>query len=592
MQIKTIVLDPAAIIPPDLKRLLIEYYRAMAPSPGEAYAAKRWSVLEQSSSYVCYRVVADAHPVGWVIVNRETSTIEELLPAGAYSTEQATAQLIDRVLERHKLVAALVPRSDAAQYESLKKCGFRPTRALTRDGVPMTRMDLSAAVYLQRLPQLHIEPWKGREVVAVEKVAPAQTAGDIRQSLVNLIDKLGGLQRYVQPGQSVVIKPNLVSEHGLKDGVKKGGVVTDSRLIEALVELLSPLAGGITIAEGSSINRSETMKMFKHYGLDTIADRCPDKVRLVDLNADRCVDTAVPGGRRSAKRKIPVTLAEAGVIINMPVLKLHFAAGASLSIKNLQGAIPPLEKYKVHFFGLWQNLINTYNVIKPHLIIMDGLYGQEDFGPVSGSPRKMDVLIAGTNPVAVDTVALRIMGLTPCDSPPVIMACHEGMGPADWDHIEVRGPSLDELSCSFKRPLIDLRDGERFKIMDGGACPGCRGYLHFVLNKLRRPDPLNEKRQLIDRPLGKTVNVFIGPGLEQSINPDNHNVFMGICQQHHSDNGGTFLPGCPPHAEEIINGVFQFYRDVERPKYADQTEEAKLGEMLRAVLREQEETEP
>jgi NADH:ubiquinone oxidoreductase subunit B-like Fe-S oxidoreductase len=46
----------------------------------------------------------------------------------------------------------------------------------------------------------------------------------------------------------------------------------------------------------------------------------------------------------------------------------------------------------------------------------------------------------------------------------------------------------------------------------------------------------------------------------------------------------TYLPGCPPHAEEIINGIFQFYKDVERPQYADQTEEAKLRELLKSVL--------
>jgi NADH:ubiquinone oxidoreductase subunit B-like Fe-S oxidoreductase len=59
---------------------------------------------------------------------------------------------------------------------------------------------------------------------------------------------------------------------------------------------------------------------------------------------------------------------------------------------------------------------------------------------------------------------------------------------------------------------------------------------------------------------------------------------MGMCQQHHAESGGTYLPGCPPHAEEIINGIFQFYKDVERPQYADQTEEAKLRELLKSVL--------
>ena len=57
--------------------------------------------------------------------------------------------------------------------------------------------------------------------------------------------------------------------------------------------------------------------------------------------------------------------------------------------------------------------------------------------------------------------------------------------------------------------------------------------------------------------------------------PDESTVFMGMCQRHQAARGGTYLPGCPPHAEEIINGIFQFYKDVERPKYADQTEEAK-----------------
>ena len=193
-------------------------------------------------------------------------------------------------------------------------------------------------------------PYQGREIVAIEKVAEPQSESDIQESLRTVIERLGGLGKFVKPGQSVVIKPNLVSEHGLKDGVKRGGIVTDIRVVRAMVELLLPVAGTITIAEGASINRSETMKMFNHYGFAALKELSPEKVRLVDLNADECVEKNIPDGRRLQKRKIPKTLVDADVIINMPVLKLHFAAGASLSIKNLQGAIPPLEKYKVHFY--------------------------------------------------------------------------------------------------------------------------------------------------------------------------------------------------------------------------------------------------
>ena len=74
---------------------------------------------------------------------------------------------------------------------------------------------------------------------------------------------------------------------------------------------------------------------------------------------------------------------------------------------------------------------------------------------------------------------------------------------------------------------------------------------------------MHEGQHLIDRPFKENINVFIGPYAGDSINPDEVNIFMGICQQHHAGCGGIHLPGCPPHAEEIINGIFRFYKDVE-----------------------------
>jgi len=576
------------VLPLEVKGLLKKHYLTVLKIEGEKYALKRWREIVKSPSLVLYRIIVDRVTAGWIIINKKNSTIVELFLIEGYQGRGIESLILDKIIEEHKLISAELTKGDGEKYELLKAFGFRPTREFTYYGTPMVRMDLSTAVYLEKLKDMKRVAYRRKEVVGIEKVAGTQTEDEIKRGLKNLIGKLGGLRKFVKKGQRVVLKPNLVSEHGLKDGIAKGGVVTDIRVIKAMVELLLPVAGKIIIAEGSSINRSETMKMFNHYGFDKLKELYSEKVGLVDLNSDECVERNIPEGRRLETRSIPKTLVEADVIINMPVLKLHFAAGASLSIKNLQGAIPPLEKYKVHFFGLWQNLINTYKIIMPKLIIMDGLYGQEDFGPISGSPRKMDLLIGGTNPVAVDTVALKIMGVNVEDSPPVLMAYHEGMGPIELDKIEIKGPSLDEVSRNFKRPFINLDSGKCFKIHDGDACSGCRGYLHFVLNKLRRPDPRHEGQQLIDRPFKRDINVFIGPHAGDSINTDEVNIFMGICQQHHASFGGYHLPGCPPHAEEIINGIFRFYKDVERPKYADKTEEAKLGELLKSILDSQE----
>jgi hypothetical protein len=323
--------------------------------------------------------------------------------------------------------------------------------------------------------------------------------------------------------------------------------------------------------------------MFAHYGYDRLVDLDPEKVSLVDLNTDEQIEKIVPGGKRMLTRKIPVTLEKADVIISLPVLKIHFAAIVSLSIKNLQGAVPPLEKYMSHFFGLWQNLINIHHLVKPKLIIVDGLTGQEDFGPVSGTPKKMNLLIGGTNSVAVDAVAMRIMGLDPATSPPVLLAYLQGLGQMEANRIKIIGPSPDEVASPFKQPEINVKSGRDISIHDGNACPGCRGYLHFVLNKLRRPDPQDASRLLMDRPFDKKVHIYFGPETEGQIDSGATNIFMGICQQHHAEMGAHLL-GCPPHAEVIINGLFSLFPDIERPKYADKSEEEKLGEMLQEVL--------
>jgi uncharacterized protein (DUF362 family) len=354
-------------------------------------------------------------------------------------------------------------------------------------------------------------------------------------------------------------------------------------VLEGLIRLLLPVAGKVIVAEGSSINRSATAKMFAHYGFDKLVEIDPKKVSLFDLNSDATVEKQVPSGKRMAARRVPVTIDRADVVISVPVLKIHFAAGVSLAIKNLQGAMPPLEKYMTHFFGLWQSLVNIHHVVKPALTIIDGLTGLEDFGPVSGTPKTMNVLIGGANPVAVDAVASRVMGLDPAVSLPVLLAHLQGLGSIDERKITVVGTPIAEVARPFKQPAIDVTGGEDFVVHDGGACPGCRGYLHFVLSKLRKPDPAQPSRLLTDRPFRPKVNIFLGPRTDGEIDPREKNVFMGICQQHHAD-AGNHLPGCPPHAEVIMNGIFEHFPDVERPKYADETEETKLQKMLSEIL--------
>ena len=84
----------------------------------------------------------------------------------------------------------------------------------------------------------------------------------------------------------------------------------------------------------------------------------------------------------------------------------------------------------------------------------------------------MNLLIGGTNPVAVDSVAMRIMGLDPATSPPVLLAYLQGLGPMEADRIKIVGHSLDEVTSPFKQPEINVSSGRDICIHDGDACPG------------------------------------------------------------------------------------------------------------------------
>jgi len=570
-----------------LFKILHNHYTAIAPasgSPGTDYITRKWHRWTENLEIMTYRAHKDGKAIGFAIYNPTTSTIEEILTNGSSKEKGLEQKMVDALIAKKNLIAATILKTDTEKYRWMLEYGFRPTRTLTEDGFPVVRMDLSTAVLLEKTMGLKpSRPYRKKERVAIEKIPETQTYEEIKQGLENLIKKLGGIERFVKAGDRVVIKPNIVSDHGLKDGAYQGGIVTDIRVVQALTELVLPIAEKVIIAEGSSINRSETAKMFTHYGYDRLVDLDPKKVSLVDLNIDKQVEKIVPGGKRMLSRKIPLTLDGADVIISVPVLKIHFAAIVSLAIKHLQGAVPPLEKYMSHFFGLWQNLINIHLLIKPKLTIIDGLCGQEDFGPVSGTPKKMNLLIGGTNPVALDASAMRVMGIDPASSPPVLMAYMQGLGPIEKEKIEIIGPPIDAVKSPFKQPEINLESGRDFIIHENGACPGCKGYLHFALAKLRRPDPKDGKRQLIDRPFDKKVNMYLGPATEGKINPDETNIFIGICQQHNAEMG-AHLPGCPPHAEVLLKGIFSLFSDVEQPKYADETEEEKLGKMLQEIL--------
>ena len=230
------------------------------------------------------------------------------------------------------------------------------------------------------------------EVVSIRRIPE----GGVDQAVRQAIADVGGISRYISLGASVLIKPNLVGARGWRTGT-----TTKPAVVEAIAHLAWEAgASDVVIGDGSAVG-GDTNQVFQALGYNEAARRC--SARLVDLNSDP-VDVELPTG--VALKRIPIsrTALQADVLINVPVMKTHSQTIVTLSLKNMKGVVHPLGKRKIHFSGLEQGIVDLNKALAAHLVVVDGTVGQEGLGPHAGDPVEMDLIIAGPNRVAVDSV--------------------------------------------------------------------------------------------------------------------------------------------------------------------------------------------
>ncbi len=134
-------------------------------------------------------------------------------------------------------------------------------------------------------------------------------------------------------------------------------------------------------------------------------------------------------------------------------------------MKNLIGVYPGSVYYSVRSFlhdraaeknspGIAYEIVDMARASKLGLTVIDASTAMEGNGPSEGEVVKMNLIIAGTNPLATDMVAANIMGFEPQEIPTFNWAAKVGMKPSKLDDIEVRGETIASVQRKFKRPEI------------------------------------------------------------------------------------------------------------------------------------------
>ena len=100
-----------------------------------------------------------------------------------------------------------------------------------------------------------------------------------------------------------------------------------------------------------------------------------------------------------------------------------------------------------------QVLTDIFSAVRPQLTIMDGIIAMEGEGPAAGSLRKLGVILASQDAVAVDAVATKIIGLNPIDIHTTRYSDERGLGVGNLQNIEVVGEGIDGVMVpDFKPP--------------------------------------------------------------------------------------------------------------------------------------------
>ncbi len=368
--------------------------------------------------------------------------------------------------------------------------------------------------------------------VAIVKGNNGRDLGDVRRMMTSLFALIGPSSKIIPKGSRVLIKVNLTSEGKLWDK----GILTSPLFTQALVEEVQKARPAeVIIAEGTAVGQ-DTKKAFAANGYPEVAKATG--ARLLDLYDGEYeeVKTAPDGILKTVR--ISKEVLKADFFINAPVLKTHFASTLTAAMKNLKGTTTYDEKKRFHYLNLNQAVAELNQVLKPNLIVIDGTIAMEGDGPIAGTPVGLNLVMGGTDAVAVDTICARIMDIDPEEVAPIVWAKKMGFGVGDEKEIRILGNSISEVFRPFKRSCAPLKiDAKKIEFVDGQACNACRDGLRIALERLKASGVDLDKLPEVKISLGSKASLEDSEGCVQ--------VPIGNCQNQYK-HLPNFVPGCPP----------------------------------------------
>ena len=334
---------------------------------------------------------------------------------------------------------------------------------------------------------------------------------------------------HLQKNFSVSIKPNLVVERPAS-----GGATTHPEVIEGIIRFLSDFGiQNIKVIENSACGHS-TKLAYKNCGYEALQKKYG--VQLKDLSSDHFVSLK----HDNIDFQISETALNSDFLISVPVLKAHSQTRLTCCMKNLKGCMPQSEMRRFHALGLHKPIAALNALLKIHYCVVDGICGDLSFEE-GGTPVEANRIIAGQNPLLVDSFCAQLIGYDPDDIGYLSYGKKLGLGEYYSQKTKVvelnaeQKPVFRQESAATAS-IPRMADKYRGFIEEDAACSVCYAALIFALH--RKGAAIRGKK------------FCIGQGFKDKSAPNSGGDCLGIgaCTKGFK----THVKGCPPKAVDIL----------------------------------------
>jgi uncharacterized protein (DUF362 family) len=323
-----------------------------------------------------------------------------------------------------------------------------PMRKITRREFLIRSASLTAACeagrHLSWARSVSADAWPA---VAVAKGRNTDSAADI---LKTALDGIGGIGRFVRPGQTVAIKPNATWAY--PPGTASS---TEPDVLAALI-LLVREAGAKRIIVMDRSTLWTTAEALQVSGLGKVVDELGVEKLFPEgylAPAHMCTAVDFPNAKVADFRKIPILKAavEADVRINMAVAKSHLVTKFTMCLKHMMGFMQQPNSLHVQ---LEQGIadLNTESAVQAHLHILEAIRVRLPVGAARQAggddneitnPRRvkrLNQIAAGTDPVLIDAYGcINYFAVKPQELAHVKCAAEAGIGEMDVEKATAAG---------------------------------------------------------------------------------------------------------------------------------------------------------